>query len=95
MRINRNDPYSGVVQYCSLLVLVTDCYLLSDSHRILETLPGAGQHRREHPLNFTMLQDQYGVHYQTTRERERERERDGENKGRRRKNEMVIHTATH
>ena len=89
MRINRNDPYSGVVQYCSLLVLVTDHYLLSDSHRILETLPGAGQHSREHPLNFTMLQDQYGVHYQTTREKERQ------NKGRRGEKEMVIHTATY
>ena len=75
MRINRNDPYSGLVQYCSLLVLVTDRYLLSDSHRILETLPGAGQHNREHSLNFTMLQDQYGAHYQTTRERERETEK--------------------
>ena len=79
MRMNRNDPYDVVVQYPGQLVLATDHWLLSDSHRILETQPVAGQSLSVYQGTPTQLydayQDQYGAQDQTTREREREREK--------------------
>lgn len=82
MRMNRNDPYDVVVQYQGQLVLVTDHWLLSDTHRILETQPVAGQslsvYQRTPTQLYDAYQDQYGAQDQTTREKEREkRERDG------------------
>ena len=76
MRMNRNDPYDVVVQYRGQLVLVTDHWLLSDTHRILETQPVAGQslsvYQRTPTQLYDAYQDQYGAQDQTTRERERE-----------------------